>query len=167
MKNSTGRKLLEKRYGKGCFMERAGIRRITEEEEARLRKIKGYKKIDRTISYHHIRERSRGGDVSIENGANLATYNHQWLHKQSPEVRADVNNRLQSFKASIDFMRFGINGRALEVEKIASMKFDIEDSVSIPLYDNTPEEEKKLKRKFNRARTKRETMQLIDDELYR
>ena len=32
MKNSTGRKLLEQRYGKGCFMERAGIRKITPNE---------------------------------------------------------------------------------------------------------------------------------------
>lgn len=38
MKNSTGRRLLEQRYGKGCFMERAGIRIITEEEEQKLKK---------------------------------------------------------------------------------------------------------------------------------
>lgn len=51
---------MEQRYGKGCFMERAGIRKITPEQEKKLKKIKGYKKIDRTISYHHIKQRSQG-----------------------------------------------------------------------------------------------------------
>ena len=60
MKNSTGRKLLEQRYGKGCFMERAGIRKITPEQEEKYKKIFGFKKLDRTISYHHIKERSKG-----------------------------------------------------------------------------------------------------------
>lgn len=61
LKNSTGRKLLEERYGKGCFMERAGIRKITPEQEEKYKKIFGFKKLDRTISYHHIKERSKGG----------------------------------------------------------------------------------------------------------
>ena len=93
MKNSTGRKLLEQKYGKGCFMERAGIRKITPTEEKKLKKIKGYKKLDRTISYHHIKEKSKGGEVSIDNGANLAVYNHQWLHQQPPEIIEDIKKR--------------------------------------------------------------------------
>ena len=37
--------MLEARYGKGCFMERAGIRKISKEEEQKmLRTIKGFKK---------------------------------------------------------------------------------------------------------------------------
>ena len=167
MKNSTGRKLLEQRYGKGCFMERAGIRDITPEEETKLRKITGYKKLDRTISYHHIKEKSKGGEVSIDNGANLAVYNHQWLHQQPPEVIEDINNKLQDFKASIDLARLEIGEEGLNIEKVLSINFDMEDTISIPLYDNTPEIEEKRHKKFNRAEVKRETSKLIEEELYR
>ena len=167
MKNSTGRKLLEQRYGKGCFMERAGIRKITPTEEKKLKKIKGYKKLDRTRSYHHIKEKSKGGEVSIDNGANLAVYNHQWLHQQPPEVIEDINNKLQDFKASIDLARLEIGEEGLNIEKVLSINFDIEDTISIPLYDNTPEIEEKRHKKFNRAEVKRETSKLIEEELYR
>ena len=167
MKNSTGRKLLEQRYGKGCFMERAGIRKINPTEEKKLKKIKGYKKLDRTISYHHIKEKSKGGEVSIDNGANLAVYNHQWLHQQPPEVIEDINNKLQDFKASIDLARLEIGEEGLNIEKVLSINFDIEDTISIPLYDNTPEIEEKRHKKFNRAEVKRETSKLIEEELYR
>ena len=98
MKNRTCRKLLEQRYGKGCFMERAGIRKITLEEEQELKKIKGYKKFNRQITYHHIKQKSLGGEVSISNGANLAAYNHEWLHQQPPEVIDEINQKLQDFK---------------------------------------------------------------------
>lgn len=167
MKNSTGRKLLEQRYGKGCFMERAGIREITPEEETKLRKITGYKKLDRTISYHHIKEKSKGGEASIDNGANLAVYNHEWLHQQPPEIIEDINNKLQDFKASIDLARLEIGEEGLNIEKVLSMNFDMEDTISIPLYDNTPEIQEKRHKKFNRAEVKRETSKLIEEELYR
>jgi len=167
LKNSTGRKLLEQRYGKGCFMERAGIREITPEEETKLRKITGYKKLDRTISYHHIKEKSKGGEVSIDNGANLAVYNHEWLHQQPPEIIEDINNKLQDFKASIDLARLEIGEEGLNIEKVLSMNFDMEDTISIPLYDNTPEIQEKRHKKFNRAEVKRETSKLIEEELYR
>lgn len=167
MKNSTGRKLLEQRYGEGCFMERAGIRKITPEEEIKLKKIKGYKKLDRTISYHHIKERSKGGEVSIENGANLAVYNHQWLHQQEPEVIAAINRRLQEFKFSIDASSMSINKKGLEISSFQTISPDFSNCISIPVYNDTEIDIKKKKEKFNRARVKRETEKLIDEELYR
>ena len=136
-------------------------------KEKKLKKIKGYKKLDRTISYHHIKEKSKGGEVSIDNGANLAVYNHQWLHQQPPEVIEDINNKLQDFKASIDLARLEIGEEGLNIEKVLSINFDIEDTISIPLYDNTPEIEEKRHKKFNRAEVKRETSKLIEEELYR
>ena len=137
------------------------------QSEKKLKKIKGYKKLDRTISYHHIKEKSKGGEVSIDNGANLAVYNHQWLHQQPPEVIEDINNKLQDFKASIDLARLEIGEEGLNIEKVLSINFDMEDTISIPLYDNTPEIEEKRHKKFNRAEVKRETSKLIEEELYR
>ncbi len=167
MKNSTGRKLLEQKYGTGCFMERAGIRKITPEEEKAFKKIKGFKKFDRTISYHHIRERSKGGEVSIENGANLAVYNHQWLHQQPPEVIAAINNRLQQFKWEIDMAKIQVTDRGVETDKLKSFEIDMSDTIDIPLYDNTIEDIEKRHKKFNRAEIKRETLKQIEEELYR
>ena len=49
-KNSKARKALKRIYGDGCFVERAGIRKIT-----------GYKKDAHMITYHHLRHQSEGG----------------------------------------------------------------------------------------------------------
>ena len=166
MKNKTGKRLLEKRYGKGCFMERAGIREITPEQEAEYRRtIRGFKKLDRTITYHRIREKSNGRKVSIENGANLAAYNDQWFNTQSPEVQAKINNQLQQFKFKIDMVRMSVGDDGLEFDKI-NVDVDMSDTIEIPVYDNSVLEEKEFKRpKFNRAQVKRQTQRLIEEDI--
>lgn len=170
MKNSTGRKLLEQKYGTGCFMERAGIRIITEEEESKHKKIKGYKKLDRKITYHHIKEKYLGGEVSIENGANLADYNHRWLHQQSLEVVNEIDRRLQEFKLSIDMATLEINEKGLNSQKLGSLDLESsneDDFIIIPVYDNTIEDNKKRNNKFNRAKEKAKIQNMIEEELYR
>lgn len=167
MKNRTCRKLLEQRYGKGCFMERAGIRKITLEEEQELKKIKGYKKFNRQITYYHIKQKSLGGEVSISNGANLAAYNHEWLHQQPPEVIDEINQKLQDFKLSIDMGCLSITDNGVKMDNTMSVEFDMEDCISIPVYDNTIEDDIKRHKKFNRAKIKQETRKIIDDELDR
>ena len=166
MKNRQGRKLLEQIYGEGCFMERAGIRKITPEEEQLFKKtIKGFKKLDRTITYHHIKEKHDGGKVTIENGANLAAYNHAWLHQQPPEVKNSINRQLQEFKMSIVRMRFSEKGKIMDryMEQIPLMQ---DEYVSIKAYDNTEKDLEKRKQKFNRAKAKQETQKIIDEVLY-
>lgn len=168
MKNKTGRILLEQRYGKGCFMERAGIRKITPEEEKELkRKIKGFKKLRRGITYHHIKQRKDGGEVSIENGANIAEYNHEWLHQQSPEVRDEINRRLQEFKLKIDLANMRVTNQGINCEDVQSIDLSLSETVVIKAYDNTEEDREKRKQKFNRAKSKKEAKSIIDEELYR
>lgn len=166
MKNRQGRKILEQIYGEGCFMERAGIRKITPEEEKLFKKtIKGFKKLDRTITYHHIRERHNGGKVTIENGANLAAYNHAWLHQQSPEVRNSINRQLQEFKMSI--VRMSFNDKCEQIDMMSKqIPLRQDNYVSIKAYDNTEQDLEKRRQKFNRAKTKRETQKMIDEILY-
>lgn len=164
LKNKTGRILLEQKYGKGCFMERAGIREITtEEEKENLRTIKGYKKLNRKITYHHIFEKQYGGEVSIENGANLASYNHEWLHQQTPEVKEKINKQLQEFKKQLDVAEMKVTDRDIEIVGSSKLEFDMSDCIEIPLYDNT--KESSPKHSFNRAQVKRETMKMIEEEL--
>lgn len=166
MKNRQGRKILEQIYGEGCFMERAGIRKITPEEERLFKKtIKGFRPLDRTITYHHIRERHDGGKVTIENGANLAVYNHVWLHQQPPEVKNSINRQLQEFKISLAQMNF--NGKG-EVNQsfIEQIPLQQNEYVSIKAYDNTEKDLEKRKQRFNRAKTKQETHKMINEILY-
>lgn len=171
MKNSTARKLLEQRYGKGCFMERAGIRKITYKQEQELKKtIKGFKKLDRRITYHHLRQKSQGGDVSIENGANLAAYNHEWLHQQSPEVREKINQELRDFKFHIDTAIIQAKANGLEIDA-AEIVPDFSETMEIPVY-NIPKSKGRHKKgskyeTFNRAKVKRETEQMIKEEFER
>lgn len=170
MKNSTGRMLLEQRYGKGCFMERAGIRKITPEQEKELRRtIKGFKKLDRRITYHHIKEKCKGGEVSVENGANLAAYNHEWLHRQSPEVKDEINRQLQEFKLNIDLAVLEARKNGLQIET-KSIIPDFSETIEIPVYDMPKRKGRHGKKKqqdFNRAKVKRETEQMIKEEFER
>ena len=150
---------------KVALWKELGIRIITEEYEKKLRQIKGVKKLDRGITFHHIKERHDGGEVSMQNGANLAAYNHTWLHQQSPEVKEEINRKLQEFKRSIDVVLLNTGEKELSAEQATKIDIDMSDTITIPAYDTI--EEVKTKKKFNRAKAKQELKQLIDEELYR
>ena len=118
-------------FGKKCMIEEAGIREIPEKER---KKIKGYKKIQEKLTYHHIKPKSQGGKATIANGAVVKQYNHEWLEKLSKVERDKVNKQLQEYKIAVLEMR---NGRMQG--KI--MQFDLSDTYDIPLIDNEKEVE--------------------------
>lgn len=118
-------------FGKKCMMEEAGIREIPKEER---RKIKGYKHTDEKLTYHHIKPKSQGGKATIENGAVLKGYNHQWLEKQPKAEREKINKQLQEYKIAVAEMRNGrIQGKIIQI--------DMSDTYEIPLIDKEKEEE--------------------------
>ena len=159
-KNSKARKKLEKIYGKGCFMERAGIRKIT-----------GFKKDAYIMTYHHMRHVSEGGKATVENGANLALENHEFLHSLPREEEEKINNEIRRWKANFILMNNG------KVENSASLEFpdltNDENCIIIKLekttkaqYEELQGQKQQRKQQFNRSKIKRETQQMIDDELY-
>ena len=159
-KNSKARKKLEKIYGKGCFMERAGIRKIT-----------GFRKDAYTMTYHHMRHVSEGGKATIENGANLALENHEFLHSLPREEEEKINNEMRRWKANFILMNNG------EVKNSASLEFpdltNDKNCIIIKLeettkaqYEELQRQKQQRKQQFNRSKIKRETQQMIDDELY-
>ena len=159
--NARAKKELEKIFGKGCFIERMG-----------LREIKGYKKMDRMITYHHIREKSKGGKATVENGANLAWENHQWLHSLPPKEKAFVNNKLQAWKFAYLQMNgkgdFGVSGTVDPRIDFSDLN-EGKDYISIPLEDTTEQDRDdliKYKQKFNRSKVKRQVQKYIDEILY-
>ena len=153
-KNSTIKKLLMQRYGKGCFFEMARIAQRIEEmggirtykkflEEKRF---KG-QKISQQLTVHHLRHRSEGGDTSIE------------------------NYMFRSFK-----LNFAVIQDA-EVVDHGSVVLDpaAADYITIPLEDTTLEQYEQLRKQKEkrkklknptRAMRKKELQQLIDEEDY-
>lgn len=161
-KNSKMRKRLKQIYGDGCFLERMGVRTI-----------KGIKPMDRMITYHHLRKKSKGGKATIENGANLAWENHEWLHSLPEEHQEKINDQIRGWKAN--FVTMKGNG-----EILASAQMDFpnltkeEDCIIIELQNTTPEQYQELqkqkeirekKQKFNRSNEKRKLRKIVNELL--
>ena len=89
-------------YGKKCFIEELGLR-TKEEVEADLKKYKKSKRADlMSLTYHHIKERCKGGEASIENGAILRNINHIWFNSLSKSEQARINNLFIKYKNNIN-----------------------------------------------------------------
>lgn len=155
--NKKARQKLERLYGKICMVEAAGIRKIPREQR---RKIKGYTKYDDVITFHHIKEKSKGGKATVENGALVMGYNHRWINSLSERDREQVNQRLIEFK----MMTLGITEKGIEEIDSITITPDILDGgfIEIPAFDTTKEEFEK-KKKFNRAKAKRDFQKKIDE----
>lgn len=144
-KNTKVKKKLIELYGPECFIEKLHLR--PPETYPKRYKSKGQLKRMKALSYHHIKERSKGGPTTIENGALLSTENHEWFNKQPPEVQAALNKKFKEYKeckvvysddVQVDF-------------EIKCTSFQIDDRL-------------KEKQKYNRAKAKRELERRIDEE---
>ena len=113
------------KYGKICMMEEAGIRYVPVEER---RKIKGYRKTDEQITYHHLKPKCKGGQATEENGALLKSYNHQWLEQQSVATREHINDMLRRYKAEFNTVRkkIEVNPKPEECVQIQAYDYDKE-----------------------------------------
>lgn len=134
--NRDIRQLMEQIYGSRCMMEEAGIRKVPIEQR---RKIKGYKKVEEQITYHHLRRRSKGGEATVENGALLKWYNHQWLERQPVAIRERINDELRKYKARFVGMQITGDGRIGN-----QIMMDLEEPgefIEIPLYSGIRQQE--------------------------
>lgn len=174
--NSKARRRLEKVYGKGCMFKKAHI----EERIESLRTIKTYKKflketkytgkkikqLEENMTYHHLRHRSEGGKTDLDNGAIVNELAHRYMHSLPREQEEIVNNMLRTYKLSGGILVPTQQGLQVQEPIQIELDFNIdkEDCITIPVFDNTKEDYEKRK-KFNRAKVKRETQQYIDEEL--
>ena len=143
--NKNAKEKLIRLYGAECFIDKLKLR----PERDRRYTGKGQMKKMQQLTYHHIQEKSKGGKATVENGAILSLENHIWFNEQTPEVQRELNRRFQEYK------KCGV----VFVEDL-SLGFEVKAVVIEP-----PTKEEKPKRKFNRAKAKRETQELIDDDL--
>ena len=75
-------------YGDECFIEKLKLRDtsgLTYKGKAQYKRMK-------MLTYHHIRQKARGGKATIENGALLSAENHQWFHQQPKAEQERMNN---------------------------------------------------------------------------
>lgn len=102
-----------------------------------------------------------GGKATVENGANVEEIAHQYLHSLPRDQEEIVNNMLRDFKVSIDIAGTKFTDNGIEVENAFSIELgEVEENyIEIPAYDIKPKE-------FNRAKVKRETQRMIEEELY-
>lgn len=145
--NQRAKNKMIRYYGKICMVEEAGIRKIP--REARI-KIKGYKKTDDMITFHHLVPRRKGGKATPENGALVKDYNHRWLESLPPIEREKVNDKLREFKMSFSQLHVGENG--LEIDNNGTIDLDFggineNDNIIIPVFNTTKEDIKKRKEK--------------------
>ena len=135
--NSQAKKELQRIFGDGCFMERAGIRTV-----------KGFKKTAHSITYHHLKHRSEGGETTVDNGANLAKENHEFLHSLSRAKEEIINNRIRRWKANFLAIQ---NGEVVDAASLELENFENEDSyITIDLQDVDKKKQKRLKREQKR-----------------
>ena len=98
MNNSEARKELIKICGAKCFIEELGLR-TKEEVESELRLYgKGQRQVMDTLTYHHIVDRCKGGQTSLENGAVLRNINHRWFNRLSPKQQEEINKLFIEYK---------------------------------------------------------------------
>ena len=96
--NKEVKKRMIAKYGSKCFLEELGIR-SKEEVEKELRLYgKGQRKIMDMLTYHHIKERCKGGQATEENGAILRNINHQWFNRLSQQQQREINEMFQEYK---------------------------------------------------------------------
>lgn len=151
--NKKAKERLIELYGAECFIDKLKLRK---DKKPRKYTSKGQYKRMKELTYHHIKERRNGGKTTVENGALLSNENHQWFNKQSEKAQRQMNELFQQYKRLIN-IGIVVNGETL-VEK--ELEIDMSDVIEIPLIDTTEE----IKRKYNRAKEKREWKKEVGEE---
>ncbi len=147
MNNKKAKERLIELYGPECFIDKLHLR---QKSEQRHYTSKSQCKRMKQLTFHHIREKSKGGKATVENGALLSQENHIWFNKQSPAVQAKINEMFQEYKEC------GI----VFVDELET-KFKIQSMLLVPERDL----------KYNRAKEKERMMEIVkeyeDEELDR
>lgn len=151
MDNKQAKEKLIRLYGPECFIEKLKLRKDTEPKRY---KSKGQRKRMKQLTYHHIRMKKNGGRATVENGALLSAENHAWFHRQSPQNQNYMNELFQEYKKQYK------ECKVVFVDEV-DLPFEVK-----PMEFHIDEREQK-KAKYNRAKTKREFHEQLNEELDR
>lgn len=174
--NKSVKDAMVKKYGKKCFIEELGLR-TKEEIERDLAKYKKSKRKELCmLTFHHIRERCRGGDASESNGAILRNINHIWFNGLSRERQREINELFQEYKLNFlgnqgvqceqiepekNKLLLGVaelyNGKVEQAQVIEIAEPEPEEQIVIPAFDfeiSREEYEKYISERRERERVK-------------
>lgn len=135
------------KYGEDCWIDKLHLRPA--EDTPRKYSSKGQLKRMKQLTFHHIKERSKGGRATEENGALLSAENHEWFNKQPKEVQDKLNQIFQEYKKS--FNQNHPDSSTSEYDTSVSLSYDKVISLA--------------KSSYNRAKDKREARKRIQEDL--
>ena len=148
--NKSVKQKMIQRYGKIDFLDALKIK----VPECKKYKSKNQLKRMKEITYHHIKEKSKGGEATVENGALLTVEHHVWFHQQTPEMQKKLNNAFQEYKRQRD------NSQKVPIVLVN------EDELSFPFELNIMEisidKENRIKA-YNRSKKKRNDRKEIEE----
>lgn len=144
-KNTKVKRKLIALYGAECFIDKLHLR--PPEDRPRRYTSKGELKRMKTLTYHHMKERSKGGPTTVENGAILSVENHEWFNKQPPEVQAELNKRFKEYK---------------ECKVVYSDDVQTDFEICTTIFEI--DERAHIKSKYNRAKEKEKLRRRIEEE---
>ena len=147
--NRSAREMLEKIYGKHCFIHE-GIRKL-KPPTPRKGVYKG-KSIAYQLTYHHLKAKRDGGEATVENGACVCRSCHDWLEQLSQQEREKVNDELRAYKKRLDNIQIATvqmqNGKVVKSELL--IPEEREEEICISAYDISEEEWQKFKTERNK-----------------
>ena len=146
--NRSAREMLEKIYGKHCFIHQ-GIRKL-KPPTPKKGTYKG-KSIAYQLTYHHLKAKRDGGEATVENGACVCRSCHDWLEQLSQQEREKVNDELRAYKKRLDNIQIATvqmqNGKVVKSELL--IPEEREEEICISAYDISEEEWQKFKTERN------------------
>ena len=148
--NKNAKIKLIQRYGGIDFLDRMKIK----VPECKHYKSKGQLKRMKQLTYHHIKEQSKGGKATVENGALLTAEHHAWFHQQSPEIQKQLNEGFQELKRKIDEMN--------EVPIVLVEDDELEQPFEINITELSIDKQGRIKA-YNRSKKKRDTKKIIEE----
>ena len=155
--NKKAKEELIRLYGAECFIDRLHLR--PEESKiytgSQLKYMRKHQHQLKQLTYHHILEKSlRTGKLQLRMVHCFQNGNHRWFNQQSKQNQAKMNEAFQELKRKID------NARECKIELVDTLDIDIDINVAEISISNELEVHKV---KFNRAKTKKETENLIKE----
>ena len=149
--NKRAKEELIRIYGAECFIEKLKLRKDVKPTRY---KSKGQMKKMKQLTFHHIKMRKDGGRATVENGALLSAENHAWFHQQSSKDQTQMNTMFQEYKKQYQ-----------ECEVVFVDDLDL--GFEIKAMEFCIDEKEQKKKKYNRAKEKREFQKRVDEELDR
>lgn len=143
--NKKAKEKLIELYGAECFIEKLKLRRYDKPVHYTS---KGQLKRMKQLTYHHIKMKKDGGKATVENGALLSAENHTWFHQQSKTSQGYMNALFQEYKRQMDECRVVFVDNIEQPFVVDLAELEVKDTIQV--------------KKFNRAKVKKETKELID-----